>query len=814
MLQLDKCMLITPGSSFAPDQRQKTGESVFGTLAICLPSKYDGGDIVVSDHGQSHTFRPSSSSDSYAFACAAWSISAEPVGQPVTSGYQLILRYRLIHRPTSMALKYRDEGATSLTELLSSWSKWAESKTTEFQTDGLKDRYDMRKIGFNGLSGRDERQIAQLLTACDSTGCRVFLAEMVQQIEGTEDERRPERRLPEGVFSNIGKVTCHDFGLHRVIDVGGRIVVDGQVTRKELCAYDTNTELTGAPKEEFPMEETSDGRDVINQSFSHGIAIVIPPSFYFPFLLNAASQLRKDRLIYNINQMSELCTIVAADLEWRKVLFDEVVWVALEIGNFEAAKRCLSSRGEQAELWARRFGKVIYTQGIERVQPVIDHLWSLLASSPTGHIMSLVNMRATWTDPSAQRTPAKAMAWYEHTLHMLFDRLEGKGPVYLEKGDGTFLAVAVRHFPESFFDARVVSFATKVTPNTDIIVAFLASVYKEYEKGVARDKLANLPTAYAGLVPAILQNFSIFSRRFPQYPNTYKDDYFINGYHLSWFIEQTRTLGLDMTEVLTTLERQITESPKQYDIFPVFTTQIVRLVCENLRKKHHGDVSAAAASEEGAFVIRLVKSYITQNLGRCPTVPSDWRQSIPKVKPDCCPDCAELARFVEDPVEQQKDFCMIARRRIHIENKLEHHFVYYTVADGTPHMLRIIKTHDRASERRLSWKERAARQRKELEAVDKQVLLRESLGEDAYREIYACVADPDTRTASDPVQSNGGPSTLSELRISHIQAWNRLRPPPEQLPSPGRPAIPRKRKYSDLVPDPDDEENLYTPRRW
>ncbi|KAL3451453.1 hypothetical protein BJX65DRAFT_267935 [Aspergillus insuetus] len=98
-LELDKCLLITPGTSFAQSQRQQTTESVFGTLAICLPSKHDGGDIAVSYHGQSQTSGTSQDSE-FEFQCAAWSVFAELAGIPVTSGYQLILTYKLIHRPT------------------------------------------------------------------------------------------------------------------------------------------------------------------------------------------------------------------------------------------------------------------------------------------------------------------------------------------------------------------------------------------------------------------------------------------------------------------------------------------------------------------------------------------------------------------------------------------------------------------------------------------------------------------------------------------------------------------------------------------
>ncbi|CEN60987.1 hypothetical protein ASPCAL07657 [Aspergillus calidoustus] len=192
-IQLDNCMLITPGSSFVPDQRQQPPESVFGTMAICLPSEHKGGDIVVSYRGKSQIFSPSIiGSDTYAFSLAAWSAFAKPVGTPVTSGYQLILTYKLVHRPTFMSLHYQHEGAaTSLTDLLSSWANWAEGETTSFQTEGvppklwfsralestsgprlpalfhqLQDWYPTADLGFDALIDQDKRQVTKLRMAC------------------------------------------------------------------------------------------------------------------------------------------------------------------------------------------------------------------------------------------------------------------------------------------------------------------------------------------------------------------------------------------------------------------------------------------------------------------------------------------------------------------------------------------------------------------------------------------------------------------------------------------------------------------------
>ncbi|CEN60988.1 hypothetical protein ASPCAL07658 [Aspergillus calidoustus] len=627
---------------------------------------------------------------------------------------------------------------------------------------------------------------------------------MPQHIEGPVNLHSPKRRLAEGEFNNIEPIVFRRSELYHITGVDDRVLITALETKTDFCAYDVDMKLAGAPDEDVPLQMTDAGPRAAAQTFTHTIAIVMPASFYLPFLLDAAGKPPDDRLIYNIKPLwgEFYRAIVVANREWLEGLIHDVVWVALDLGNFEAVKRCLDSHRELAEVWAVRFGKVVFTQGIERVQPVIDHLWSLVSSSPVGHIGSLARMRSIWTDPSVQHTPNKAMEWYGRTLDMLFCRLEQKDPAYLGTAEGLDLAVAVPNFPESFFDARVVPFATRMASKTSFIIPFVTLLHREHQEGSAR--FPTFPAVYRSLVPAILQDFSPFTCRFSKYSQTYKRDQLVNPTHISWLIEQSRKMGLDMAEVLTTMERKINAIQRDHDIFPLFTTRLVRILCENLREKHQSDFSAAAGSEEGAFVVRLVKFYVTPSAGPCPPLPQDWRQSLPNVKPDCCLDCAELRRFVEDPIERQKEFRMIEQRRLHIETKLSQHFIFYTIRDGTPHTLRIMKTQAEALEQRDSWMGRAAEKRVKLETLNQKVLLRETLGDHAYQDICACVADPAAATALDPVQTGSQPPTLSGPPQVNMQARTRLRPPLEAT----APVIPRKRSLIDLDLDSDGAEDF------
>lgn len=71
---------------------------MFGTLVICLPSKYEGGKLVVSHNGSRQEFSTAACQPSF----AAWYSHVLHEIKGVTSGYRLVLTYNLAQDGTGL----------------------------------------------------------------------------------------------------------------------------------------------------------------------------------------------------------------------------------------------------------------------------------------------------------------------------------------------------------------------------------------------------------------------------------------------------------------------------------------------------------------------------------------------------------------------------------------------------------------------------------------------------------------------------------------------------------------------------------------
>ena len=69
---------------------------MFATLVICLPSKHEGGQLIVSHAGRSLVVDFSGKTSNYELQYAAFYADCEHEVRPVTDGYRICLIYNLI----------------------------------------------------------------------------------------------------------------------------------------------------------------------------------------------------------------------------------------------------------------------------------------------------------------------------------------------------------------------------------------------------------------------------------------------------------------------------------------------------------------------------------------------------------------------------------------------------------------------------------------------------------------------------------------------------------------------------------------------
>lgn len=92
---LYKLLIYEQGSFFVPHRDTEKSHRMFATLIVCLPSKHEGGQLVVSHAGQSHVVDFSGGASSYELQYAAFYADCEHEIRPVTDGYRICLVYNL-----------------------------------------------------------------------------------------------------------------------------------------------------------------------------------------------------------------------------------------------------------------------------------------------------------------------------------------------------------------------------------------------------------------------------------------------------------------------------------------------------------------------------------------------------------------------------------------------------------------------------------------------------------------------------------------------------------------------------------------------
>jgi len=92
---LYKLLVYEKGSFFVPHRDTEKAHRMFATLVICLPSKHEGGQLVVSHAGQSQVVDFSGKTSSYELQYAAFYADCQHEVRPVTEGYRVCLVYNL-----------------------------------------------------------------------------------------------------------------------------------------------------------------------------------------------------------------------------------------------------------------------------------------------------------------------------------------------------------------------------------------------------------------------------------------------------------------------------------------------------------------------------------------------------------------------------------------------------------------------------------------------------------------------------------------------------------------------------------------------
>jgi hypothetical protein len=163
---------------------------MFGTLVVCLPSKHEGGDLVLKHRDTTKVFKTSEAQPS--MACWFSDVSHEVL--PVTSGIRWVLTYNLAISQPLNRLSAALNAALSAPALdgvqkaLSAWLDSRDGDSGDGDTDHLYSlldhTYTEANLSLSALKGADVYRMQYLKEACDKQNVSLFFGLLEKEVQG------------------------------------------------------------------------------------------------------------------------------------------------------------------------------------------------------------------------------------------------------------------------------------------------------------------------------------------------------------------------------------------------------------------------------------------------------------------------------------------------------------------------------------------------------------------------------------------------------------------------------------------------------
>ncbi|KFX96862.1 hypothetical protein V490_03093 [Pseudogymnoascus sp. VKM F-3557] len=265
--------LYGPGDMLKEHREPKRGRGVFGTLAICLPSKHEGGDLSVT-HGDQVKVLSTDKQSAFGYQYLFWHTELTCELTEVTLGYRLVLMYDLIDLksrdkvdiPVSLEIKLgRLESALQFWK--NNYSKLS-SLSAKFLAYTLDNMYDEQRLSYGVLQEDDIQRVDALAQLCPKYGLYLYLAGLELRVRGGNYEGPTEEFLE----------------LRHVVNLDSTLVL-GVAPCSASQIVQTN--LSGVFNIENISDTTSDRESGVFQVYRRFVAILMPEEYCIDFCFSS-----------------------------------------------------------------------------------------------------------------------------------------------------------------------------------------------------------------------------------------------------------------------------------------------------------------------------------------------------------------------------------------------------------------------------------------------------------------------------------------------------------------------------------------------
>ena len=186
--RLYKLLVYEKGSFFAPHRDTEKTPRMFATLVVCLPSRHEGGTLLVKHDGQTKTIDFGGKGSEFKTQYAAFYADCQHEITPVTEGYRVCLVYNLaIAGKKSQPSAPQNAGAVEKAARLLRELFTAESNNLSKIAIPFEHQYTEAGLDPKQLKGSDRARADVLVRAAESLDYQCYLALLTHHQFGEAD---------------------------------------------------------------------------------------------------------------------------------------------------------------------------------------------------------------------------------------------------------------------------------------------------------------------------------------------------------------------------------------------------------------------------------------------------------------------------------------------------------------------------------------------------------------------------------------------------------------------------------------------------
>lgn len=273
-----KLLIYEKGGFFTAHRDTEKTPNMFATLVVNLPSEHEGGELIVSHGGQSHTYS-FADSDGFHPAFVAFYADCYHEVKPVTSGYRINLIYNLSIADRKKHPLLSQQSAV-FADIGSAIQKWAQGNSENpILTYLLEHSYTEKNISLSNLKHGDFAKASILLKAAAENDCQAFLCLVTYYRTSYGDTayygRYSSYDLDEDDFEEYDVDEEEVYAHHLVSAKGEEIDVKKlRLDEDELLA---KTSLREGPGRGYSISEATGNEGATKDVWYHRGAVIIWP---------------------------------------------------------------------------------------------------------------------------------------------------------------------------------------------------------------------------------------------------------------------------------------------------------------------------------------------------------------------------------------------------------------------------------------------------------------------------------------------------------------------------------------------------------